>query len=394
MRSGSTVWRAPCSRGTPSTTMREVPAPEILAPILLRQSATSPISGSRAAFSITVVPLASVAAIIAVWVPPTVTLGNSISAPRRPFLRARDHIAAFDLDLGAQLRERHDQQIDRPRADGAAAGHRHLGLAHARQQRRHHPEARPHLGDQLVGRGGVDDVLGRDVQRAAGIGIVARPLARDHDVDAVIAEDALQQFDVGQPRHIVEDQRVLGEQARDHERQRGVLGARYRDRAVEALPADDAYSIHVAPPACGPDGRSMDRRPPDCKAYYSEGYHPRRANAAKVGPPVRATGLAVLCRRAAPGPGSGASPRTALRAPAPCAGAGFPAAPPPGARRGCRMAWFCRRRRRASWRHYPPQPAAAQAAALPCANGGRYGSFRRVRAARVGSRAFAAVAQW
>ena len=34
-------------------TMREVPAPEIRAPILLRQSATSPISGSRAAFSIT-----------------------------------------------------------------------------------------------------------------------------------------------------------------------------------------------------------------------------------------------------------------------------------------------------------------------------------------------------
>ena len=41
------------SRGTPSTTMREVPAPLIRAPILLRQSATSPISGSRAAFSIT-----------------------------------------------------------------------------------------------------------------------------------------------------------------------------------------------------------------------------------------------------------------------------------------------------------------------------------------------------
>ena len=66
--------------------MRAVPAPEILAPILLRQSATSPISGSRAAFSITVVPCAIAAAIIAVWVPPTVTFGNSISPPRKPFL--------------------------------------------------------------------------------------------------------------------------------------------------------------------------------------------------------------------------------------------------------------------------------------------------------------------
>ena len=86
MRSGSTRWRAPCSLATPSTTMREVPAPVIFAPILLRQSATSLISGSRAAFSITVVPWASEAAISAVWVPPTVTLGNTISPPRRPFL--------------------------------------------------------------------------------------------------------------------------------------------------------------------------------------------------------------------------------------------------------------------------------------------------------------------
>ena len=115
------------------------------------------------------------------------------------------------------------------------------------KQRRHHPEARPHPRHQLVGRGGVDDVLGRNVQRAAGIGIVARALAGDHDVDAVIAQNALQQFDVGEPRDVVEDQRVLGEQAGDHQRQRGVLGARYRDRAVEALTADNANSIHDAP---------------------------------------------------------------------------------------------------------------------------------------------------
>ncbi len=84
MRSGSTAWRAPFNLATPSITMRELPAPVMLAPILLRQSATSPISGSRAAFSITVVPRASEAAIMAVWVPPTVTLGNTISAPRKP----------------------------------------------------------------------------------------------------------------------------------------------------------------------------------------------------------------------------------------------------------------------------------------------------------------------
>src|SRR5471030_3408839 len=90
-------------------------------------------------------------------------------------------------------------------------------------------------------------MLGRDVQRAPAIRVVARAFTRDHDIDAVIAENALEQNDVGKAGNIVEDQRVLGEQARDHQRQSGILGARYRDRAVEPLAADDAYSIHDAP---------------------------------------------------------------------------------------------------------------------------------------------------
>ena len=64
--------------------MREVPAPEMRAPILDRQLARSTISGSRAAFSITVVPSASVAAISATWVPLTVTMGKAISPPLTP----------------------------------------------------------------------------------------------------------------------------------------------------------------------------------------------------------------------------------------------------------------------------------------------------------------------
>ena len=55
--------------------MREVPAPLILAPMALRKSARSRTSGSRAAFSMTVVPLASTAAISTLSVP--VWLGYS-----------------------------------------------------------------------------------------------------------------------------------------------------------------------------------------------------------------------------------------------------------------------------------------------------------------------------
>ena len=38
-------------------------------------------------------------------------------------------------------------------------------------------------------------------------------LAGDHHVDAMVAENALQLDDVGEPRNIVEDQGVLGQQA-------------------------------------------------------------------------------------------------------------------------------------------------------------------------------------
>src|SRR6185312_15803255 len=88
---------------------------------------------------------------------------------------------------------------------------------------------------------------GRDVDGAAVLGIDARALAGDQNVDAVIAQDALELDDVGEPRHVLEDQRVLGQQPGDHQRQRGVLGARDRNRPGEALTADNAYSIHLAP---------------------------------------------------------------------------------------------------------------------------------------------------
>ena len=57
--------------------MVAVPAPVIFAPMAFKQLARSTTSGSRAALPITVVPLASVAAIIITWVAPTETLGKT-----------------------------------------------------------------------------------------------------------------------------------------------------------------------------------------------------------------------------------------------------------------------------------------------------------------------------
>jgi hypothetical protein len=84
MRSAITECSAPCSRSTPWIVSVEVPMPSIRAPILVRQLARSATSGSRAAFSITVSPFARVAAMRALWVAPTETLGKLMRPPVRP----------------------------------------------------------------------------------------------------------------------------------------------------------------------------------------------------------------------------------------------------------------------------------------------------------------------
>ena len=47
--------------------------------------------------------------------------------------------------------------------------------------------------------------------------LLAGRLADHGDVDAVIAENAAEQRDVGKPRHVLEGQRLAREQARDHQ---------------------------------------------------------------------------------------------------------------------------------------------------------------------------------
>ena len=83
IRSGTTLCSQPVKRSTPSMTIWSEPAPVIFAPILLRKSAVSTISGSRAAFSMIVVPFASVAAIMIDKVAPTLTFSITIRVPTR-----------------------------------------------------------------------------------------------------------------------------------------------------------------------------------------------------------------------------------------------------------------------------------------------------------------------
>ncbi len=166
-------------------------------------------------------------------------LGKDDLRALEPMRRLRHHIAAVDLDLGAEPFHGHDEQVDRPRADGAAAGQRNPRFAHARQERRQDPEARPHLGDEVVGRGGIDDMGCGNMQRLAVVGGLAGAFAADRDVDAMVAEDAFQERHIGKARHVIERQGLVGQEARDHQRQRGVFRPRDRDRAVEPAAADE-----------------------------------------------------------------------------------------------------------------------------------------------------------
>jgi hypothetical protein len=124
--------------------------------------------------------------------------------------RAREHIALLDVDLGPERAQHIEVKVHGPRADRAAARHRDLRLAHARDQGADHPEARAHFRNEMIRRRRIDDVFRRELQGLAGVLVVAGALAADHDVDAVIAENVLQKRHVGEAGHVIEDERLLG----------------------------------------------------------------------------------------------------------------------------------------------------------------------------------------
>src|SRR5690606_473725 len=156
-----------------------------------------------------------------------------------------DDIPLIDVDLGAQSAQAKQEKVDGAGPDGAAAWQRHAGFVAAGEQRPDHPEAGPHLGHEIIGRGGVDDIGGMEGHALADTFGLAAATAVNGNVDAVILEDALELLDVGEPRHVFEHQRLIGEQRSDHQWQGGILGARDGDFAPKLVAANQTNSIHV-----------------------------------------------------------------------------------------------------------------------------------------------------
>ena len=173
-------------------------------------------------------------------------LREDIARADQAALRRRGvDIAAIDFHRGAERRQALDEEIDRTRADGAAARQRHARLAFAGKQRPDDPEAGAHLGDQLIGRGRVGDGAAGEMDGAGIAVFLALAAAIDGDIDAVIAENAHQLLDIGQMRHVFERQRIAGQKRGDHQRQSRILGAGDRNDTVELVAADNPDTIHI-----------------------------------------------------------------------------------------------------------------------------------------------------
>ena len=163
----------------------------------------------------------------------TVAAQSAVFGPRL-------NVTGLDIDLGAERLQRLEMQVDRPRADRAAAGQRHPRRTEPCQQRRQHQNAGAHAADEVVGR-----------LRALGSGRVqhqhsAGTVVGDH---AELAHQREHGGDVGHARNIAQLQRFGAEQRRGNLRQRRVLRAADLDRAFNASAAANDQPVHVVSPA-------------------------------------------------------------------------------------------------------------------------------------------------
>ncbi len=199
-----------------------------------RQRARSTISGSRAAFSSTVVPSASVAAISRFSVPVTVAMSNTHLGPAQPPFGI--DVAVIEVDRGAHGLQALDVLVDGAQSDRTATGKRHARLAAASEQRTERQDRRAHRLHELVGRERPVDA--RSIEHD---GARLRRVERN----AHLRKERLHRAHVVQARHVGERQGLGREQRSAQQRQRRVFGARCAHLAAKWNTAIDAKLIHV-----------------------------------------------------------------------------------------------------------------------------------------------------
>ncbi len=126
-------------------------------------------------------------------------------------------------------------QIDRPRADGAAARQRHFGLTEASQQRPQHQDRGAHGAHQFVR---CLETLDR-----ARVHLDIHPLV-DHQVHAHAAQQLHGGGDILQVGDVANDDRLVGQQGGGQNRQHRVLGAGSAQFAEQRYAAIDDEFAH------------------------------------------------------------------------------------------------------------------------------------------------------
>ena len=236
---------AAAGRSTPLVIVSvSVPIPSMTAPIFTRHSARSLTSGSRAALISRGLAGGERRRHHQVLGRPDRDLRKHDLRAGQPVRRPRLDVALLERDLGAELFQALEMQVDRPGTDGAAARQRDLGLALARQQRAEHQNARPHLAHQVVGRPRAGQPTGLQVEGAAAMAAVLG-MAVHLDLDAETHQQVGQRRDVGEMRQVGEPQRLVGQEAGGHQRQGRVLGAGDPYLALQGSAAANENSVHV-----------------------------------------------------------------------------------------------------------------------------------------------------
>ena len=143
-------------------------------------------------------------------------------------------VALLQPDVGAELGQRLQVQVQGSGADGAAPRQGHPGMAEARQQGAENQDGRPHLAHQVVWRR-VAYVGGREGATASLIHVHVHP---------ELAQEMGHGRDIHQAGNVGQGQGLSSEQAGRHQRQGGVLGPADGDGAGERLAAQDADAVH------------------------------------------------------------------------------------------------------------------------------------------------------
>src|SRR3546814_14339787 len=87
---------------------------------------------------------------------------------------------------------------------------------------------------------------------------ILRPRALDLGRGAELVEEVPETVDVGEARQVAECHRLVGEQRARHQRQRGILGTRNGEAAMEAIAPANEDAVH--PRALEPVPRAEERR--------------------------------------------------------------------------------------------------------------------------------------